>query len=55
MNLLCSMPVAAEARGTNEIFSGNALAEALAQLKTVLSAYPNRPPPPLTGAGQPPR
>ncbi len=57
VNLLYSMPVAADARGTNEIFSGNAVAEMLAQLKTVLSAYPNRPPPPPTpaGGGQPGR
>jgi hypothetical protein len=56
VNLLYSMPVAANARGTNEIFSGNAVAELLAQLKTVLLAYPNPPPPPVTpvGAGQPP-
>jgi len=55
VNLLYSMPVAADARGTNEIFSGNAVAEMLAQLKTVLSAYPNRPPPPPPppGAGRP--
>jgi hypothetical protein len=55
VNPLYSMPVAADARGTNEIFSGNAVAELLAQLKTVLSAYPN-PPPPQTlppGAGRP--
>ncbi|HME24280.1 MAG TPA: RebB family R body protein [Acetobacteraceae bacterium] len=55
VNLLYSMPVAADARGTNEIFSGNAVAEMLAQLKTVLSAYPHRPPPPPPppGAGRP--
>ncbi|HUC19057.1 MAG TPA: RebB family R body protein [Acetobacteraceae bacterium] len=50
VNLLYSMPVAADARGTNEIFSGNALAEALAQLKTVLRAFPT-PAPRITGAG----
>ena len=57
VNLLYCMPVAADARGTNEIFSGNAVAEMLAQLKTVLSAYPHRPPPPPTpaGGGQPGR
>jgi hypothetical protein len=55
VNLLYCMPVAADARGTNEIFSGNAVAEMLAQLKTVLSAYPKPPPPPATpvGGGQP--
>ncbi len=55
VNLLYSMPVAASARGTNEIFSGNAVAEMFAQLKTVLTAYPNPPPPPpqIAGAGRP--
>lgn len=38
VNLLYSMPVAAGARGTNEIFSGNALAELIAQLKAVAVA-----------------
>lgn len=42
VNLLYSMPVAADARGTNEIFSGNSLAEMLADLKaTVQSFRPN--------------
>jgi hypothetical protein len=36
VNLLYSLPVAAGARGTNEIFSGNALAEMLAQLKATI-------------------
>lgn len=54
VNLLYSMPVAAGARGTNEIFSGNAVAELLAQLKTVLSAYPPPPPPPPRIPGQTP-
>jgi hypothetical protein len=56
VNLLYSMPVAAGARGTNEVFSGNAIAELLAQLKTVLTAYPSPPPPPPpapAGSGQP--
>jgi hypothetical protein len=39
VNLLYSMPVAAEARGTNEIFSGNALAEMLADLKATLQSF----------------
>ncbi len=51
VNLLFCMPVAADARGTNELFSGNAVAEMLAQLKTVLSAYPPSPPRPPTPAG----
>jgi Killing trait len=57
VNLLYSMPVAADARGTNEIFSGNAVAELLAQLKSILLAYPNPPPPPVppVGGGQPNR
>ncbi len=57
VNLLYSMPVAADARGTNEIFSGNAVAELLAQLKTILLAYPKPPPPPVppVGGGQPAR
>jgi Killing trait len=57
VNLLYSMPVAADARGTNEIFSGNAVAELLAQLKTILLAYPNPPPRPVppVGGGQPNR
>lgn len=49
VNLLYSMPVAADARGTNEIFSGNALAETLAQLTTVLKAFP-APPPRIPGS-----
>jgi hypothetical protein len=52
VNLLYTMPVAADARGTNEIFSGNALAEMLAQLKTILLAYPNPPPPPAPIPGR---
>jgi hypothetical protein len=39
VNLLYSMPVAADARGTNEIFSGNALAEMLADLKATLQSF----------------
>lgn len=53
VNLLYTMPVAADARGTNEIFSGNALAEMIAQLKATLQAFPNPPERPV-GAGQPP-
>jgi hypothetical protein len=52
VNLLYSMPVAAGARGTNEIFSGNAVAEMLAQLKTVVDAYAPAAPGPV-GSGQP--
>ena len=54
VNLLYSMPVAANARGTNEVFSGNALAETLAQLRSVISTFPSKPPAPV-GAGQPVR
>jgi hypothetical protein len=39
VNLLYSMPVAADARGTNEIFSGNALAETLADLKATMQSF----------------
>jgi Killing trait len=39
VNLIYSMPVAAGARGTNEIFSGNALAETLADLKASVQAF----------------
>jgi hypothetical protein len=42
VNLLYSLPVAAGARGTNEIFSGNALAEMLAQLKATVEMLNNR-------------
>jgi len=57
-NLLYTMPVAADARGTNEIYSGNSLAEALADLQAVLTAFkpapPPPPPPPVPyGVGQP--
>jgi Killing trait len=38
VNLIYSIPVAAGARGTNEIFSGNALAETLAELKATIRA-----------------
>ncbi len=43
VNLLYSLPVAAGARGTNEIFSGNALAEMLAQLKATVEMMTNKP------------
>ncbi|ACI99391.1 MULTISPECIES: RebB family R body protein [Rhodospirillales] len=49
VNLLYSMPVAAGARGTNAIFSGNATAEMLAQLKSVLQA--TKVPAPIPGRG----
>ncbi|ACI99390.1 MULTISPECIES: RebB family R body protein [Rhodospirillales] len=39
VNLLYSLPVAAGARGTNEIFSGNSLAELIAQLKSTVQAF----------------
>lgn len=42
VNLLYSLPVATGARGTNEIFSGNALAEMLAQLKATVEMLNNR-------------
>lgn len=42
VNLLYSLPVAAGARGTNEIFSGNALAEMLAQLKATVEMLNNK-------------
>lgn len=44
VNLLYSMPVAAGARGTNEIFSGNALAETIADLKATMQSFRQRPP-----------
>ena len=44
VNLLYSMPVAADARGTNEIFSGNALAETIADLKATMQSFRQRPP-----------
>jgi hypothetical protein len=58
VNLLYSIPVAAGARGTNEIFSGNALAVTLAELRAVLASFrpppPPPPPPPMPyGVGQP--
>lgn len=40
VNLLYSMPVAADARGTNEIFSGNALGEMIAALRAVTKPAP---------------
>ena len=49
LNLIYTMPVAAAARGTNEIFSGNALAEMIAQLKATLQAF--KKPPTIPGAG----
>lgn len=39
VNLLYTLPVAADARGTTEIFSGNALAETLAELKATLQSF----------------
>jgi|SRR5215472_18480036 len=45
VNLLYSMPVAADARGTNEIFSGNALAELIADLKATVQAFRPSPTP----------
>lgn len=39
VNLLYSMPVAADARGTNEIFSGNSLAEMIADLKATVQSF----------------
>jgi hypothetical protein len=58
VNLLYSIPVAAGARGTNEIFSGNSLAETLAELRAVLASFnpppPPPPPPPVPyGVGRP--
>lgn len=38
VNLIFSIPVAAGVRGTNTIFSGNALGDTLIQLRTALSA-----------------
>jgi hypothetical protein len=43
VNLLYTMPVASDARGTTEIFSGNSLAESLAELKATVQSF--RPPP----------
>ena len=39
VNLIYTMPVAADARGTNEVFSGNSLAELIASLKTTVSSF----------------
>ena len=58
VNLIYSIPVAAGARGTNEIFSGNALAETLAELKAVLASFtpaPPSPPPPYGTGPYPPQ
>jgi Killing trait len=55
VNLIYSIPVAAGARGTNEIFSGNSLAETLTDLKTTLQSL-KRPAPAANatyGAGGP--
>jgi hypothetical protein len=38
VNLIFSVPVAAGVRGTNTIFSGNALADTLIQLRTAITA-----------------
>lgn len=55
VNLVYGLPVAAAARGTVEIFSGNAMAETLAELRALQQAFPSpKPPPPrIPGAGQP--
>jgi hypothetical protein len=60
VNLIYSIPVAAGARGTNEIYSGNALAETLAELKAVLASFrspplPLTPPPPYGTGPYPPQ
>ena len=39
VNLLYTMPVASDARGTNEIFSGNSLAELIAELKSTVQSF----------------
>jgi len=45
VNLLYTLPVASDARGTTEIFSGNALAETLADLKATLQSIAPAPAP----------
>lgn len=55
VNLVYGLPVAAAARGTVEIFSGNVMAETLAELRAVQQSFPGpKPQPPrIPGAGHP--